>query len=640
MAKVYKGSLSLEWYNKQQSILSLESHAHKHNSTSRINWVNRDQALFYEIAEKEGQGTIPYWVDRNDIRVKEARPLIFKSAYKAVLANEAGALPGFKTQNKVVEVADSDAIENILIKGDNLLALNSLKKHFDNVEEPQKIKCIVIDPPYNTGSAFEQYDDNLEHSEWLTLMRDRLVLMRSMLREDGSIWIILDDNEVHYCKVLMDEIFGRSNFVSSIAWQKVFAKKNKALISGSHDTILVYTKDITKWDRNLIARDEVQLQAFKNPDNDPRGKWQSVSYSVQSEDGEKRKAYRYEITTPSGNKVMPPVGRHWNGLPDRTAELIKDNRLWFGPEGDKAPRSKVFLSEVKEGIVPDTWWDMDFLFDDPVREELLMLLRAVLRPTTETSWWSHEEAGNNQEAKKEMLTYFPSSEPFSTPKPERLIQKIIQIATNENDLVFDCFGGSGTTFAVAHKMNRKWIGIEIGGHAETLIIPRMIKVMENTSETDVTKSVNWKGGGSFKFYHLGPSIISQNESGLEDFNWSLGKKFIEQSILLSYDYVLDTQIDFQADQLFKSEMDRPMIGIQQLGSKTRVAIVSINEPNGKLSIMPYDEISTLYQAVKQKFAPEYINIFTNRGVEMAYDSKPDDLEIFKVPHAIFAELEK
>ena len=212
----------------------------------------------------------------------------------------------------------------------------------------------------------------------------------------------------------MDEIWGEENFVTIIAWQKVFAKKNKALVSGSHDHILVYAKNLEQWSRNLLPRDDEQTAAFQNPDNDPRGPWQSVSFSVQSEDSERRKSYRYEITLPSGRTIGPPPGRHWNGLSARYKELLSDNRIWFGQNGDNPPRVKTFLSEVQEGIVPDTWW-------------------------------RHEDTGNNQEAKKEIIDLFGESEPFNTPKPTRLIRKMIQIATDKDSIILDFFAGSGTT---------------------------------------------------------------------------------------------------------------------------------------------------------------------------------------------------
>jgi adenine-specific DNA-methyltransferase len=361
---------------------------------------------------------------------------------------------------------------NMLIQGDNLDALKALLPYFAG-----QVKCIFIDPPYNTTSEFEHYADNLEHSVWLSMMYPRLELIRDLLREDGSLWITIDDNECHYLKVICDEIFGRGNFVASIAWQKAFAKKNKAVISGSHDHLLVYAKAQGKWKRNLLPRGGGAKSAFKNLDNDPRGVWQSVAYSVQSEDGDKRAAYRYPITLPSGRSVNPPVGRHWNGLEDRTAELRKANRLWFGKKGDNPPRMKVFLSEVQEGIVPDTWW-------------------------------SHKDAGSNQDAKKEILALFLNEEPISTPKPEALMARILTVATNPGDLVLDSFLGSGTTAAVAHKMGRSWIGVDLGEHAETLCQRRLVKVVDGEGG-GVSKQVGWEGGGGFRFFTLGASLFDE-----------------------------------------------------------------------------------------------------------------------------------
>jgi adenine-specific DNA-methyltransferase len=382
-------------------------------------------------------------------------------------------------------VSDKDIFDNLLIHGDNLLALKALEAEFAG-----KVKCVFIDPPYNTGSAFTHYDDGLEHSIWLSLMRDRLEVIRRLLTEDGSLWITIDDNEAHYLKVLCDEVFGRPNFVISIAWQKVFAKKNKALISGSHDHILVIAKDIGRWQRNLLPREGAALSAFKNPDNDNRGVWQSVAYSVQSEDAERRKAYRYPIRLPSGREVMPPTGRHWNGLPERTEELRADNRLWFGKEGDSPPRIKIFLSEVQEGIVPDTWWP-------------------------------HDAAGSNQDSKKEMLDLFPGIEPFSTPKPEKLLQRVLTIASNPGDLVLDSFAGSGTTGAVAHKMGRRWIMVELGEHCHTHILPRLQKVINGEDPGGVTQVVNWQGGGGFRYYRLAPSLLEKDRWG----NWVINKEY-------------------------------------------------------------------------------------------------------------------
>lgn len=375
--------------------------------------------------------------------------------------------------------------DNLLIHGDNLLALKALEQKYTG-----KVRCIYIDPPFNTNQAFEQYDDGLEHSIWLSMLRNRVEILSSLLTEDGSIWIHLDDNELHYFKVMMDEIMGRKNFVSSVVWQKVFAKKNKALISSSHDTILVYAKNIDKWHRNLLGRTEEQLKSFKNPDNDSRGLWQSVAYSVKSESSEKRKAYRYPITTPSGREVYPPTGRHWNGLEDRTNDLINDNRIWFGPDGNNPPRLKVFLSEVQDGVVPDTWWN-------------------------------HESSGNNQEAKKEVISLVQGVEPFGTPKPERLLERIIGIASNPGEIVLDSFAGSGTTGAVAHKMGRRWIMVELGEHCHTHIVPRLKKVMDGEDQGGISKAVNWQGGGGFRYLRLAPSLLKKDDWG----NWVINKEY-------------------------------------------------------------------------------------------------------------------
>ncbi len=353
---------------------------------------------------------------------------------------------------------DWDTTQNLMIEGDNLEVLKLLQKSYAG-----KVKLIYIDPPYNTGKDFvypDNFQDNIKnyleltgqteggqkitsnpdasgrfHTDWLNMMYPRLKLARSLLRGDGAIFVTIDDNEAARLKVVMDEIWGEENFVATIAWQKVFAKKNKALISGSHDHILVYTRSMDAWSRNLIPRDEKQLAAFANPDNDPRGSWQSVAFSVQSEDSERRKEYRYEITLPSGRKVGPPVGRHWNGLPSRYEEMRREGRLWFGSDGNNPPRQKVFLSEVQDGIVPDTWW-------------------------------THEETGNNQEAKKEVLDLFGAAEPFSTPKPTKLIGRMLQVATTAGeDVVLDFFAGSGTTGHAVLKAN-----VADGGHRRFILV--------------------------------------------------------------------------------------------------------------------------------------------------------------------------
>lgn len=359
---------------------------------------------------------------------------------------------------------------NMLIHGDNLIALKALEQDYAG-----KIKCIYIDPPYNTGSAFEHYDDNLEQSTWLSLMRDRLKLLRNLLSEDGTIWISIDADESHYLKVLCDEIFLRRNFIDEIVWQRSFAPINlKKTLSRAHDVILVYAKNNSAdFELNKLPRTEGANARYKNPDNDPRGVWTSGDLSVGPRIAEKV----YPITTPSGRIVYPPEGYCWRLTKDRFEEYVKDNRIWFGPEGNNTPRIKRFLTDVKAGITPMTWW-------------------------------TREEVGDNQEAKKEIKA-FNFDSVFDTPKSERLIERVLTIGSNPGDIILDSFLGSGTTAAVAHKMGRRWIGIELGNHAYTHCKVRMDKVIDG-EQGGISKSVNWQGGGGYKFYELAPSLLVPN----------------------------------------------------------------------------------------------------------------------------------
>ena len=362
---------------------------------------------------------------------------------------------------------------NMLIHGDNLLALKALEQDYANC-----VKCIYIDPPYNTGNAFEHYDDGVEHSIWLSLMRERLILLRNLLAEDGSIWISIDDNEQAYLKVLMDEIFGRQNFVNNVIWEKKYAPSNDAKwLSDTHDFIMVYAKRKDIWRPNLLPRSEVMNSRYKNPDNDPRGPWKPADFSV--------KTYNvtcdYTITLPSGRIVSPPESRAWVSNKDRFEELVRDNRIWFGKDGNNVPSVKKFLSEVKQGM-------------------------------TTMNIWKYTEVGHNQDAKKE-VKQFNSETVFDTPKPERLIERVLTLGSNPGDLVLDSFLGSGTTAAVAQKMGRKYIGVELGNHAYTHCVPRLKKVTDGTDQGGISKAQNWKGGSGFRFYELAPSLLKEDKFG-------------------------------------------------------------------------------------------------------------------------------
>jgi adenine-specific DNA-methyltransferase len=331
----------------------------------------------------------------------------------------------------------SPIADNLLIQGDNLEALKALLPFYRG-----QVKCIFIDPPYNTKSAFEHYDDNLEHAQWLSMMLPRLQLLRELLREDGSIWVTIDDNEGHYLKVLMDEVFGRGNFVANVLWQKRTSPDARIQLGAAHDHVMVFAKHIDKAAFNPLMLSAEQAKNFKNPDNDPRGAWSSTDFTAQGW----RPNQMYEIVTPNGTRYSPPAGRCWGNVEPVFIRLGAERRMWFGKDDGGRPRVKNYLFE-NEGI--SSW-----------------------------SWWGNEDTGHNQESKKEINELFGADNAFDTPKPERLIQRILHIASNPNDLILDSFLGSGTTAAVAHKMGRRWIGIEMGDHAATHCLPRLQKVID------------------------------------------------------------------------------------------------------------------------------------------------------------------
>ncbi len=370
------------------------------------------------------------------------------------------------------KVNENDIFDNLLIHGDNLLALKALEQEYTG-----KVRCIYIDPPYNTGAAFEHYEDGLEHSLWLTLIRDRIEILKKLLAYNGSIWINIDYNEGHYLKVLCDEVFGRKNFISEVIWQKRTSRENRAAIGSAHDTILIYAKmEPAEWKahRNTLPPNK---KGLSNPDNDPRGVWKSVPFSAQGY----RTNQMYKIETPTGIIHDPPKGRCWGATEEVYKHYLSKDKVYFPKNGDGKPRIKQFPSEQK-GLVP-------------------------------MSVWGATEVGTTEQSKKEILSLFPDAEVFQTPKPESLIQRIIEIATNPGEIVLDSFLGSGTTAAVAHKMGRRWIGIELGKHCYTFCIPRLKKVVEGEDPGGISEEVNWKGGGGFRFYKLGPSLIKEDEWG-------------------------------------------------------------------------------------------------------------------------------
>ncbi|MGE9831309.1 DNA methyltransferase [Ligilactobacillus salivarius] len=371
---------------------------------------------------------------------------------------------GYETSS----ISDDD---NLIIKGNNLIALYSLKKRYAG-----KVKLIYLDPPYNTTKDFD-YNDKFTHATWLTFMKSRLEIAWDLLAEDGTIWISIDDNESHYLKVLADSVFGRENFLNEIIWQRAYAPVNlKKTFSRSHDYIQVYAKNnSSNKELNRLPRSAEANSRYKNPDNDPRGVWQSDNLSV----GPAVQANIYEIITPSGRKILPPDGRSWLYSEDRFKKMNDDNRIWFGKDGNNVPRIKRFLSEVG-GVVAQTLW-------------------------------TYQEVGHNQDAKKEIKALFEGQALFGTPKPEKLLQRILTLGSNKNDFVLDFFMGSATTQAVAMKMGRRFIGIEQMDYINTVSVPRLQKVIEG-EQGGISKDTNWQGGGSFVYAEL----MEKNQGYLKD----------------------------------------------------------------------------------------------------------------------------
>lgn len=368
--------------------------------------------------------------------------------------------------------------DNLIIKGNNLIALVSLLKRYEG-----KVKCIYIDPPYNTGSDSFNYNDNFNHSTWLTFMKNRLEASYRLLSDDGSIWINIDDDEVHYLKVLCDEIFGRDNFVANIIWKKKYSPQNDArYFSDMHDHILLFAKNKENFNVNGLPRTKEMNSRYINPDNDTRGAWKPGDFSVRTYN----ESTDYPITTPSGRVVNPPTGRCWRASKEKFDEMVDDNRIWFGEDGANVPSVKRFLSEVKQSVTPQTIWD-------------------------------YSEVGHNQEAIQNLNKMF-GKKIFDTPKPESLLQRIIHIGSNEDDIILDFFTGSGTTAAVAHKMGRRYIGVEQMDYIQDITVERLKKVLEG-EQGGISKAQNWHGGGSFVYCELkedANTLITTIQNATED----------------------------------------------------------------------------------------------------------------------------
>lgn len=418
--------------------------------------------------------------------------------------------------------------DNVLVHGDNLEALKALLPFYAG-----EVKCIYIDPPYNTGSAFEHYDDNLEHSTWLNMMYPRLKLLREFMREDGSIWISIDDREGAYLRVICDEIFGRQNFVSNISWQRTYSTRNDAKgIVNEVEHILVYSKR-EGWQPKKLARTEEMDKKYKNIDNDPLGKWRNSDAFAPG--AGTHQGMVYAIQNPfSGEMLYPYDGACWRYEQSEMLAIMSGWAEYELREIDDAEKRAaicgVGVDEVRKGVkaivlsksleeskksatvvLKRGQWPRYFFSKNGKGGIARKTYHSAVGDVPPTNLFEYKDVGHTDEAKKEVLKVFDGQSPFATPKPERLIKRVLEIATDEGDLVMDSFLGSGTTAAVAHKMGRRWIGIEMGDHAKTHCAVRMKKVVDG-EQGGISKAVKWSGGGGFRFYELGEAILNKDGS--------------------------------------------------------------------------------------------------------------------------------
>ena len=406
------------------------------NDGVELLWPNKELSL-------RASGATSYeWVDHSDVRL--SKPLLTEQLGERSIGPRSNALM----------IGDGlDALE--FLGGTSVLN--------------DGIRVLYIDPPFNTQKTFNQYGDSMSRSMWLSMMRDRLIAVTPYLRDDASIWLHLDDSEVHRARLIMDEVFGEDAFVASVIWQKRTTRDSRAAFSSNHDTILVYAPSgPRRWktSRNLLAKNESTL---RNRDDDPRGPWADAPFTAPGF----RRAQQYEIITPSGAVLRPPRGRSWYATEPTFKDLLAEDRIWFPKNGAGSPRLKLFAHQLR-GLVPFTVW-------------------------------GSADVGTNDDAKRHLLELFPQSTVFDTPKPEELLERIIHIASNPGDLVVDLFAGSGTTAATAHKMRRRWVTVE--RNAQTVLdytLPRLQSVINGTDPGGITNQVSWTGGGSFDVMQVSP----------------------------------------------------------------------------------------------------------------------------------------
>jgi DNA modification methylase len=473
------------WIGRRFGVVEFRREMDQYQGRLELTWTNKNLRL---LAHADGSYE---WVEASDYRVAEVR-----------LLNDAGS---------VGDVGKRRAADNLLIRGDALHALTSLARLPEfSAEYVGKVKLCYIDPPFNTGQAFTSYDDNLEHSVWLTMLRDRLLQIEQLLSPEGSVWVHLDDEEMHRCRSVLDEVFGPENFVATVVWQKAYSPRNDApALSTDQDYILVYSKN-PDWRSNRMPRAAERDALYKTPDGDPNP-W--VSGDPAAPSAHRNQTWVYAIQSPfTGDLVYPAVGRCWGSRQETMKEMVEE----WGSEyelvdlGDAEKRALICgvpVAEVRQGVqalmvkgdlakarecaekrhADGSWPRLYFTRGGKGGLKLKRYLGEISQTTAPRTLWLNSEVGHNRTAKAEMNALFPGVSVFATPKPERLLQRILQVGTSPGDIVLDCFLGSGTTAAVAHKMGRRWIGIEREQATLTAYaMSRLRKVVEGDDPGGIT----------------------------------------------------------------------------------------------------------------------------------------------------------
>ncbi|MBI2100123.1 MAG: site-specific DNA-methyltransferase [Candidatus Vogelbacteria bacterium] len=575
----------------------------------QLDWINKDLSLYYEIDEKEGKGVRPVWVKKNDIRVAEPRILRFAKNY-----------------------GDTTS-ENMLIKGDNLLILRSLVEMFKGKPDKEKVKCIYIDPPFNTGNAFQYYDDNLQHSEWLTMMRDRLYLLKKLLKKDGVIFVHIDNDELHYLKVLMDETFGRENYITTIAMK---AKAPSGVATGS----MIF--DVSQY--LLCYRGQQKPKVFKNKiikeiidESSKTAEQYSLIFDNEGKEGKVVAEYRtkgdgiikikkhldYTITRVSNgdkniNFYVKNFGRIFRtatlsgGIEKQLKKLIPDSGLYSyvhtPSKGKHAGIPTKFYVYNKEGVLflKEVAEITEVENEDGNLVKIPAKLEIISNIFVDDLWQGIAGEGGVE---------FQQNK-----KPEKLIQRLLDLITQRNDLVLDIFAGSGTTGAVAHKMGRRWLMVEIGRQAEEKIIPRLQRVVAGKDKTGISKEINWEGGGGFKYYQLGDSVIHE-----QDMNWKMKAVDMAEAVFLHFQYR-----PVKAEWLEKENM---YLGRHQ-SARYHFALSFASREVKTITEDLYEKIVAGLD--KERF--KHLTIFTNVAVAVPPDSfDKEKILVKKIPAAILRE---